>query len=322
MAQILQPSPSHLNDLADYLQSGGIAAIPTETVYGLAGNALDPTAVSKIYKAKGRPAENPLIVHIKSLDQLSSIADIPESGIILASQFWPGPLTMILRKKLIVSDQVTAGLKTVAVRMPSHPIYQELAGRCPFPIAAPSANPFGYVSPTKAKHVQQQLGGQISYILDGGPCEKGLESTIVSLSNPNHPELLRYGTITAESLSNALKIQVIDKVSRTNRDSPMISPGLLKQHYSPNTPLELFSGTGPEIQPSVAILYLYKKPSLSHNQYFLSEQGTLEEAARKLYDRLQALDRMGFKKIYLELPLERGIGDALRDRMERAAARA
>ncbi|MBH53406.1 MAG: threonylcarbamoyl-AMP synthase [Opitutaceae bacterium] len=322
MARILQPTSSNLDDIAAYLQSGEIAAIPTETVYGLAGNALDPRAVAKIFKTKGRPAQNPLIVHIESLEQLSSIADISESAKVLASLFWPGPLTMILRKKSIVSDRVTAGLQTVAVRMPSHPIFRELARRCSFPIAAPSANPFGYVSPTRTEHVQQQLGDQISFILDGGPSEKGLESTIVSLSTPSQPELLRYGSISLDSISVALGIPVIDKVNRVDSgNSGLISPGLMKKHYSPNTPIELFSGAVPEVNSNEVVLHLFWNSDFDPKQLYLSETGTMEEAAQNFYHCLQFLDQKHFNKIYLELPPKGGIGDALRDRMGRAAAR-
>lgn len=323
MAQILQPTLLHLDRIAEQLSKGEIAAVPTETVYGLAGNALNPEAIAKIYAAKARPARNPLIVHIHNQDQLREIAVVPEAGTILAKEFWPGPLTLIFRKRPVVPDSVTAGLGTVAVRMPSHPVYRELARRCPFPLAAPSANPFGYVSPTRAEHVATQMGSTINWILDGGPCESGIESTIVSLVEPKHPLLLRKGGISVEEVERILGVPVVrqPKEAKADEDGALASPGLMKRHYSPKTPIQLFEGGRPTPAGKEAVVFLDGRDCQGPDDYGLSDSGDLKEVARNLYDRVQTLDRKNYARIHLELPENRGIGQALRDRMTRAAAK-
>ncbi|MCZ6674997.1 MAG: L-threonylcarbamoyladenylate synthase [Verrucomicrobia bacterium] len=321
MAQILQPTPKNLDLLAGHLSRGDLVAIPTETVYGLAGNALDPEAVAKIYAAKGRPSRNPLIVHIRNQDQLDEIADASETARHLISWLWPGPLTVILPKKLVVPDSVTAGLNTVAVRMPSHRVFKDLASRCTFPLAAPSANPFGYVSPTRAEHVQAHLGESIDWILDGGPCEAGIESTIVSLADPNQPILLRHGSISIAQLESILGRSVQEAIREPeDRDEGLRSPGLMKRHYSPHTPVRLFEGAPPQASQEEAVVFLDGKHRAGENHFGLSSSGDLEEVARNLYDCLQNLDHEGFQKIYLEQPDTSGIGLAIRDRMKRAAS--
>lgn len=322
MTQILQPTPSNLDQFATALAEGEIVAVPTETVYGLAGNALDKRAVSKIYLAKGRPARNPLIAHVSGIDQLATIAEISEVASSLMEYFWPGPLTLILPKKAIVPDIVTADLDTVAVRMPSHPVYQELAKCCPFPLAAPSANPFGYVSPTRAEHVLRQMEGKIDWILDGGPCDKGIESTIVSLADPSKPTVLRRGSISPHQLEAAIGKPVItpDTID-ADQGQNLPSPGLMKRHYSPNTKVCLFEGSPSVESKSSAVVFLSKVSCSASNHYYLSQNGDLEEVAKQLYNLLQELDQKAFHTIYLELPEAQGTGAAIRDRMERAAAR-
>ena len=321
MTRILLPTPSNLDRLATALAEGEIVAVPTETVYGLAGNALDPDAVAKIYQAKGRPARNPLIAHIASLDQLTQIAEPSETAERLAAVFWPGPLTLILPKKPVVPDRVTAGLDTVAVRMPSHPVYQDLAKRCSFPLAAPSANPFGYVSPTKANHVKEQMEGKIDWILDGGPCDRGIESTILSLADPGQPTLLRHGSISAQQLNDALgmTIQTPDTLA-ADKGQSLPSPGLMKRHYSPSTPVTLFQNSSPT-EPAGAVVFLAETSCSAPNHFSLSKDGNLEDVARNLYSLLQELDQGDYKAIYLELPAEGGTATAIRDRMQRATAR-
>jgi L-threonylcarbamoyladenylate synthase len=282
---------------------------------------LDPEAIAKIYAAKGRPARNPLIVHIARMEQLEEIVDFPDSGEKLSTQFWPGPLTLIVKKKPLVPDSVTAGLDTVAVRMPSHPVFQELACRCTFPLAAPSANPFGYVSPTRAEHVQAQMGDAIDWILDGGPCERGIESTILSLASTEDPTLLRHGSISADQIANALGQRIkTPKSPATESEESLISPGLMKRHYCPKTPVQLFEKVSPEGTRRSAILFLSHTSCEKANHFSLSTKGVLDEVAKNLYNMLQQLDQKGFQTLYLELPENSGLGVAIRDRMTRAAA--
>jgi L-threonylcarbamoyladenylate synthase len=320
MAQILQPTPAHLDQLAAVLSQGEIVAIPTETVYGLAGNALNPEAVAKIYEAKGRPARNPLIVHIGHSDQIGEIAFLPDVGSELIDHFWPGPLTLVLPKTKAVPDSVTAGLDSVAVRMPDHPVFQKLASRCSFPLAAPSANPFGYVSPTKAEHVESQMGDVLEWILDGGTCRRGIESTILSLIDPDNPEILRHGSISVDRLSTFLGQQILEK-NRVDEGKGLISPGLMKRHYSPKTTVQLFEGPPPALDSNSAIVFLGKASKEFANPFSLSTDGNLEAVARTLYDTLHQLDKKGFQSIYLELPPASGLGLAIRDRMKRAASK-
>ena len=321
MAQILQPTPQNLDRLAKILAEGGIVAVPTETVYGLACNALNPAAVAIVYQAKQRPSKNPLIVHIGELESLNEIAGTSEYSEKLIKSFWPGPLTLILPKRPIIPNEVTAGTPTVAVRMPSHPVFRELAKRCSFPLAAPSANPFGYVSPTKAEHVEQNMGETVEWILDGGDCEGGLESTIISLVDPLSPVLLRHGGISIQELEVVLKTKIISKnIVADISDKSLLSPGLLRRHYSPHTEIRLFEGCAPKVDDNEAIVFLKAADSRGENKFFLSQNGDLKEIAHNLYDMLQRLDKKGFGCIHFQIPAPIGIGQAIRDRMCRAAA--
>ncbi|MDA0348519.1 MAG: L-threonylcarbamoyladenylate synthase [Verrucomicrobia bacterium] len=321
MAQVLQPTPSNLDQLASILAQGDIVAIPTETVYGLACNALDPAAVAKVYKAKQRPSKNPLIVHIGGLENLAEIAETSEASEQLIKSFWPGPLTLILPKCPIIPNEVTAGTSTVAVRMPSHPVFRELAKRCPFPLAAPSANPFGYVSPTKAEHVEQNMGDSVEWILDGGDCEGGLESTIISLVDPKAPVLLRHGGISIQELEAVLNTKIISKtIVAEVSDEALLSPGLLRRHYSPHTEIRLFEGCAPKVGENEAIVFLNAGDCSGEDEFSLSKKGDLTEIAHNLYDILQRLDKKGFARIHFQIPATIGIGQAIRDRLCRAAA--
>nr|WP_310590383.1 L-threonylcarbamoyladenylate synthase [Dyadobacter sp. NIV53] len=215
-----------------FLLKGQLVAIPTETVYGLAGNALDEKSVLSIFEVKNRPSFDPLIIHTDSLDKLKNyVTDLPASARNLAIAFWPGPLTLLLPKKSIIPDLVTSGLDHVAVRIPNHPLTLELLRQLEFPLAAPSANPFGYISPTKSEHVNAQLGEKIPYILDGGECGVGIESTIVGFVN-DIPTVYRLGGLAIDEIENIVgKVNVLPHSSSNPQ-----APGMLKSHYAPRKP--------------------------------------------------------------------------------------
>src|ERR1051326_8084833 len=232
-ARIYRGSPANLRRLAALLRAGELVAVPTETVYGLAANALDADACRKIFTAKGRPASDPLIVHLANPADLALVAETNDASQRLAKKFWPGPLTLVLPKKDSVPAVVSAGLPSVAVRVPAHPLFRRLLKLAGLPLAAPSANPFGYISPTTAAHVQKNLGGKISHILDGGPSKIGLESTIVDLRDPKNPRLLRPGAITREQIERALGCAVQHKQTAVHSERrAQLAPGLLARHYS------------------------------------------------------------------------------------------
>ncbi|MCS4436101.1 L-threonylcarbamoyladenylate synthase [Aquiflexum gelatinilyticum] len=304
------------------LEQGQLVGIPTETVYGLAGNALNPDAVAKIFATKNRPDFDPLILHTSGMERVHDfVKEIPFPLDLLASKFWPGPLTLLLPKKEIVPDLVTSGLDTVAVRVPSHPLTNELLSELDFPLAAPSANPFGYISPTKASHVNDQLGDKIAYILDGGDCEVGLESTIVGLEE---------GEVTVYRLGgldlNAIREVVGEVRVMTHSSSNPKSPGMLKSHYSPTKPFILGKLEDLVLEYSTrgipfAILSFYQKfISLDQSkQIQLSQTKDLNEAAKNLFAAMRALDTMDVSVILSELLPEEGLGRAINDRLRRAA---
>jgi len=305
---------------ANLLRKGDLVGIPTETVYGLAGNALDPDALLKIFKVKNRPSFDPLILHIHSFDQLHDISDsIPQPAVELARAYWPGPLTLVLTKKNIVPDVATSGLDTVAVRMPRHSLTRDLLSGLDFPLAAPSANPFGYISPTSAEHVAHQLGDKIPYILDGGPSDVGLESTILGFEG-DKPVIYRLGGINLESLEDALgKIRL-----SVNQSSNPSAPGMLKSHYAPRKPL--FIGNIPELMKTyknkkIAVLSFFNHYAGINNQIVLSENGDLDEAAHNLFEALRALDQSDCEIIISELFPEKGLGRAINDRLKRASVK-
>lgn len=308
----------------EFLEAGQLVGIPTETVYGLAGNALNVDAVAKIFQTKNRPSFDPLIVHTDSIEKVNSfVADIPEILQRLAKEFWPGPLTLLLEKKSIIPDLVTAGLNRVAVRMPKHPLTLKLLKELSFPLAAPSANPFGYISPTKAVHVAQQLGEQISYILDGGSCEVGLESTIVGMED-GKVTIYRLGGLDLNLIT-----ELVGEVEiKSHSSSNPAAPGLLKSHYAPSK--EFILGDLNELVPEMlqlekpfGVLSLNKRFSLDgpSPQFQLSPSGDLVEAAKNLFDYLRQLDQSGATVIVAELMPEQGLGRAINDRLRRAAAK-
>ncbi|KYG85817.1 translation factor (SUA5) [Roseivirga seohaensis] len=304
------------------LEQGDLVAIPTETVYGLAGNAFNIDAVAKIFKTKNRPTFDPLIVHVNSLERLSEFTEkLPEKAVQLTNAFWPGPLTILLKKKAIISDLVTAGLDTVAVRMPRHELTRELLKGLDFPLAAPSANPFGYISPTSAQHVQQQLGDKIDYILDGGECGVGVESTIVSFED-KLPKVLRLGGISIEEIE-----QVIGKVEvNSHSSSQPQAPGMLKSHYAPKKKILAIDDLDIEANDLSAFGFLgFSKPDHRfklENQIVLSESENLNEAAKNLFGSLRTLDQNpNIHTIVVSFVPEMGLGRAINDRLRRATAK-
>lgn len=307
---------------AKLLSDNELVAIPTETVYGLAANALRPEAVVKIFEAKQRPFFDPLIIHISSLSELDKYAvNIPAIAYKLAERFWPGPLTMVLQRKSIVPDIVTAGLDTVGIRCPSHPLTLSLLQNLGFPLAAPSANPFGYVSPTTAKHVQDQLGDVIPYILDGGPSEIGVESTIVGFEN-GEPVIYRLGGLSIEELE-----EITGNISFIlNSSSDPLAPGQLKSHYAPGKPVvigdipslvHMYSGSQIGI---ISFKEEYHASGIARS-WVLSPSGSLKEAAQKLFSALREADRSDIDIVIAEKFPEEGLGRAINDRLKRAATR-
>lgn len=302
------------------LQEGELVAIPTETVYGLAANALNPEAVTQIFVVKERPSFDPLIVHVASIDQAQQfITAVPEKAIQLARHFWPGPLTLVLPKQSIIPDIVTSGLSTVGIRCPDHDLTRQLLSELPFPLAAPSANPFGYVSPTTAEHVNNQLGHKIKYILDGGPCRIGLESTIVGFEN-DQAVIYRRGGVSEEEIS-----KVIGEVSYRLASSNPVAPGQLDSHYSPNK--KFYLGDINELKKEftgkkVGVLrFMGNSDSSDNYKLILSQSGNLEEAARNLFAALRQFDQMEIEVILAEPVPDSGIGKAINDRLRRAATK-
>lgn len=324
-ARIYRGTGRNLRFLARRLWAGDVVAVPTETVYGLAANALDATACARIFRAKGRPTTDPLIVHVHSLAQLAQICAPNAAALTLARRFWPGPLTLVLPKMSAVPDIVTAGKKSVAVRMPSHPLFRRLLALAKMPLAAPSANPFGGVSPTTAAHVRDGLGKNIRHILDGGPARIGLESTIVDLRNPLRPRLLRPGAITQDELERALKCKVpLLKRTRSHghNSRAQVAPGLLVRHYSPSTPLVLHDKIVDPEAANEAFVFLHRpRGRRTRNVFWLDPRGELPGVARRLFATLRKIDALQFAKIHVELAPGAGLADAINDRLRRAAAR-
>lgn len=305
----------------DLLEKGEIVAIPTETVYGLAANALEAVAAAKIFEAKERPTFDPLIVHTHSLQEVHQfVTEIHPALLKLAQTFWPGPLTLLLPKKEIIPDLVTSGLDRVGVRVPNHPLTLELLKQLSFPLAAPSANPFGYISPTSAAHVEKQLGNRISYILDGGLCDVGLESTIVGEEND---ELIVYrlGGLSVDEIE-----ALVGKVSvQLNQSSNPKAPGQLKSHYAPRKPVVI--GNVAELQKTYAnaksgalVFGSDVKCNSGVVVKDLSPSKNLQEAAVNLFSYLRELDEADVEVIIAELLPEKGLGLAVNDRLRRAAA--
>lgn len=304
------------------LERDEIVAIPTETVYGLAGNAFSEKAVKKIFDLKKRPLFNPLIVHIGSIEDLDKVArDIPEKAIILARSFWPGPLTLILKKQDRIPSIVTSGKDTVAVRIPNHKKTLELLRSLPFPLAAPSANPFGSISPTTSEHVRGYFGEQLGGILEGGPCERGIESTIVGFDSLGQPVIYRYGSLSAEEIE-----QVTGPLRfLTHEEEQPTAPGMLLKHYSPKTKSFLtdnITETLTSLEGKRVGLLLFKDRVLDRpdmEQEILSPTGDMGEAARNLYAAMHRLDQKELDIIVFEQFPQHGLGVTINDKLKRAA---
>ncbi len=318
---ILKNSKENIAKAVAEIIAGDIVAFPTETVYGLGADGLNPTAVAKIFEAKQRPSFNPLILHISSRDQLKELVNI-ESNMVykLINAFWPGPLTLVLPKKNIVPDIVTAGNPTVAVRMPQHPIAKMLIETCGKPIAAPSANQFGFLSPTTAEHVEKQLGKKVNIILDGGKSNVGVESTIVEVTE-NKIWLLRHGGISLEQLlevCSSVEVKEID----TNKPN---APGQLLHHYAPKIPMKFLSEiTLNELDGKrVGGLFFKENKTKINFAYieFLSEVGDMREAAANLFFHLHELEVKDLDLIVVEPVEEKGLGIAIMDRLVKATNR-
>jgi L-threonylcarbamoyladenylate synthase len=303
------------------LREGNLVAIPTETVYGLAANALDIKAVAKIFEAKNRPTFDPLIIHTDSIEKIKSwVTDFPEKAQQLAQHFWPGSLTLLLPKAAIIPDLVTSGLDRVAVRIPNHPLTLSLLEKLDFPLAAPSANPFGYISPTKAEHVTAQLGDKVSLVLDGGSCEVGIESTIVGFEQEK-TIIYRLGGISVEAIE-----QIVGAVEvRPHSSSNPNAPGMLESHYAPRKPFCLDKEKLKQY-PSERVGILAFSQTLENipveNQKILSPNGSYLEAAQNLFALMRELDEMPhIEVIFAELLPEENLGRAINDRLRRASAK-
>lgn len=299
------------------LEHGEVVAIPTETVYGLAGNALNTSAIAKIFDVKNRPQFDPLIVHVANLEQAQVyVREIPKVIKVLADHFWPGPLTFLLNKKSSIPDLVTSGLDRVGIRCPDHPLTLKLLKELAFPLAAPSANPFGYVSPTTPQHVNEQLGDKIAYILDGGRCKVGIESTIVGVEEDQNI-LYRMGGISVEQIENIIGVVQV----RTHSTSNPKAPGQLKSHYAPSKKVIL--GTIKELlqryPENTCGLLTFQSDFNSRHQIILSPSGSLEQAAQNLFTALRTFDKMPIEFILAELVPNVGLGRAINDRLKRAA---
>ncbi|WP_299054030.1 L-threonylcarbamoyladenylate synthase [uncultured Polaribacter sp.] len=301
------------------LTNDELVAIPTETVYGLAGNIFSEKAIHKIFATKKRPFFNPLIVHVASVNALKDIvAEIPEKAMLLAEAFWPGSMTLVLKKSSKIPDLITASKDTVAVRVPNHVVTLELLEKLPFPLAAPSANPFGSISPTKPLHVENYFKEHIKMVLDGGNCKNGIESTIIGFENDN-PIIYRLGALAVEDIE-----AVVGKISIKNKEenSPD-APGMLARHYAPTTKTILVTDVAAEVEKNKGkkIGILVFKDSLSNDavtEIVLSNKGLLEEAAANLYDAMHALDHQNLEVIIAEKLPNYGLGKSMNDRLQRA----
>jgi L-threonylcarbamoyladenylate synthase len=325
VARIFRGTPRNLARLAAALRAGELVGVPTETVYGLAADAFNSRACRRIFTAKRRPASDPLIVHIGTVEDLPRVAAPNPAALRLAKAFWPGPLTLVLPKKPEVPGVVSAGRRSVAVRMPSHPLLLKLLRLAGTPLAAPSANPFGYVSPTTAEHVRRGLGLEIGLILDGGPSRIGLESTIVDVRDPGRPRLLRPGAVTRAQLERVLRIPLGASPRRPGpTGAGLLAPGLLARHYSPRTPVVLHARIGNRPaglgDPAAAWLFLARpRRTGAGNVFWLDRHGALPVVARRLFATLRRIDEMGFERINVELAPGDGLAEAINDRLRRAA---
>lgn len=337
ITQVLKPTEEAICQAARILQQGGLVGMPTETVYGLAANALDEAAVHSIFTAKGRPSDNPLIVHVACIEDAEPLCEISGDSRRLMERFCPGPLTVIMPRKPCVPDVVTAGLDTVAIRIPSHPVAQELLKACRLPIAAPSANTSGKPSPTTAQHVFHDLNGKLPLILDGGESQVGLESTVISMAG-DVPTVLRPGGITPEMLLEVLpEVRVADSVLRPLREGEKaLSPGMMYKHYAPGGTLTMVSGQQPNVEKVCLRLY-HEARSAGHSVRILAFEEHLpvyaeaealsigrlsepETVSHRLFALLREMDDQQIDILFSEILPAEGLGLAIMNRLSRAAA--
>ena len=328
--EMMDSSDENLRRAGAAIAAGRLVVIPTETVYGLGADAFNPDAVARVFEAKRRPAFDPLIIHIAKLDDIERIAtSFPPKARLLAEALWPGPLTMILPKRPEVPDIVTSGLGTAAVRFPVHPVARKIIEYSGTVVAAPSANPFGYISPTTAQHVAKTLGDRVDFIVDGGPCAVGVESTVIDMTR-DIPAVLRPGGMPLERIRDIIGEVLIPG----KKGGPIASPGQLKSHYAPHANLYLHAWnslpyallqTLPGAAPMAAIVFNASRASiLAESGLFrrigvLSERGDMREAASRLFALLHELDAAGFEIIHAERVPEEGLGRAINDRLYRAS---
>lgn len=329
---LMQADSSGILQAAQLLKQGELVAIPTETVYGLAANAMDGTAVEKIFAAKGRPQDNPLIVHIDSIEMWKTlVVEVTEDAKKLADAFWPGPLTIILPHNGKVAEQVCAGLDTVAVRMPSHPVAQKVIAQSGLPLAAPSANLSGSPSPTEAKYVLEDMQGRIPLILEGGSCEVGVESTVISLAGEK-PVLLRPGYITKEQLEQVLQkeVEIAHAVTHLLEQGEKVeSPGMKYKHYAPKAQVIILKGNALQYQQYLqqhshqgvaALCFEEDAPAMQIPFVVYGKENDPASQARELFSALRKLDENGAEEVYARCPAEDGVALAVYNRLLRAAA--
>ena len=335
---LLTPGPETYARASEILRNGGLVAFPTETVYGLGANALNPDAALSVFAAKGRPADNPLIVHIHDQAQLEPLCDLPVGAQALMNAFWPGPLTVLCPKKAVIPDAVTAGLPTVAVRMPSHPVARALLQSCNLPVAAPSANSSGRPSPTTAAHVLEDMNTKIPLIIDGGMCDVGVESTVLDLCH-GEPVVLRPGGITPGMISSVLgrDVQVAGSVLRPLRENETaLSPGMRYKHYAPHAVVTLVEGPEERVVPLLKKLYdqqvsegvtccvlcftEHMNALSACRPHDIGSSADPSEIAHRLFDILRKLDEEGMETVFSEVIPPEGVGLAVMNRLGRAAA--
>lgn len=327
--KIVRPNAQNIGWACDILRSGGVVAMPTETVYGLAANAYDVQAIQRIFEAKGRPQDNPLIVHISETEALFELAEhTSELAVRLAQTYWPGPLTMILPKSSKVPDIVTAGLPTVAIRLPAHSAARKLISEAGFALAAPSANLSGKPSPTSAMHVLDDLHGRIPLILDGGDCQVGLESTVVKIDE-NRIRLLRPGAITVDMLQQVCSNVEVDRavMHPLKEGQTVVSPGMKYKHYSPEAEVILVDGSSSRFcqyvsahreEGTYVVAFESEKERVAGRVLTYSDRP--QQQAKELFGVLRRLDEVGARKVYVHCPSQQGVGLAVYNRLLRAAA--
>jgi len=323
-ARILAPDATGVARAAEVLRGGGLVGMPTETVYGLAADATNPVAVAEVFDAKARPSFDPLIVHAADTDGAFALAaDVPRLARDLAAACWPGPLTIVLPKTPTICDLVTSGLATVALRVPGHEVARQLIAAAGVPVAAPSANRFGRVSPTTAQHVIEELGEAVDLVLDGGPCNTGVESTVVALHD-QRVHVLRPGGTTVEAIGKVVgdgRVALGSGAGASEASRP-VSPGMLEKHYAPRTPLHVVEDTAELVADDHSGLLVLQPPADADGWAaleVLSASGDLREAAANLFAALRRLDATGLQQIVATAVPERGLGRAINDRLRRAA---